>query len=146
MSAPAAREPIRGRCHCGNVAVALETKLAPNAIPLRACACSFCTRHGARALSDPAGRVTITVDDPARLVRYRFALRTADFLVCAACGVYVAAVLTGEGGTYATVNANVLEPWEAFRRPASPVSYDGETESARRARRQAKWTPAVVPA
>jgi hypothetical protein len=41
------------------------------------------------------------------------------------------------------VNANVLEPWEAFRRPATAVSYEGETEAARRARRQATWTPAV---
>ena len=31
-----------------------------------------------------------------------------------------------------------------FTRDAVPVSYDGETEAARRARRKANWTPAVV--
>jgi hypothetical protein len=145
MTDPGRREPLRGRCHCGNVTVVFETALAPEELPLRACGCSFCARHGARAVSDPAGRVTIRVADPARVTRYRFALRTADFLACAECGVYVAAVLTDGPAAYATVNANVLEPWEAFRRAATAVSYDGETEEARRARRRAKWTPADVP-
>jgi hypothetical protein len=95
-------------------------------------------------VSDPAGRVTITVHDPGRVIRYRFGLRTAEFLICAECGVYVAAVLRTDGGAYATVNANALEPWEAFRRAVTPVSYEGETEAARHGRRRASWTPAVV--
>jgi hypothetical protein len=45
---------------------------------------------------------------------------------------------------WATVNVNALEPADAFARPATPVSYDGETADERRARRRARWTPAVV--
>jgi hypothetical protein len=88
--------------------------------------------------------VTITVHDTAALVRYRFGFRTADFLVCAGCGVYVAAVMSEGSAIWGTVNANTLEPSEPFRQGAVPVSYDGETEEERRVRRRARWTPAVV--
>src|SRR2546422_3634073 len=44
--------------------------------------CSFCRKHGARTTSDPSGRVVITVRHPGQLLRYRFGLETADFLVC----------------------------------------------------------------
>jgi hypothetical protein len=88
--------------------------------------------------------VTITVDDPSALTRYRFGLRTADFLVCARCGVYVAALMTEARGSWATVNVNVLEAVDGFGREPECVSYEGETESERRTRRRARWTPAIV--
>jgi len=135
---------LSGRCHCGNVEVRLETAVAARELPVRACACSFCRKHGARATSDPAGRVEITLRDPDFVIRYRFALRTAEFLVCARCGFYVAAVLGDTGGSYATVNVNVLDRADEFSGAATPVSYEGETEAERRARRVARWTPATV--
>ena len=78
-----------GRCHCGNLELALETSLRPEELSLRADTCSFCRRHGARTTSDPSGHVVITVHHPEQLLRYRFGLRTADFLVCTRCGIYV---------------------------------------------------------
>ena len=135
---------LAGRCHCGNLAVRLETRVAPERLPLRACACSFCRKHGARVTSDPDGCIEIAVREPEAAVRYRFGLRTADFLVCGRCGVYVAAVLTEGGASWATVNVNVLHEAERFVKEPEPVSYEGESESQRRARRRAKWTPAVV--
>ncbi len=99
--------------------------------------------HGARTITDPNGRVTITVGAADALIRYRFGLKTADYLVCGRCGVYVAAVLAEEGSSYATVNLNTFESSERFTQPPMPVSYDGETETERRARRREKWTPAV---
>ncbi len=135
---------LSGRCHCGNVAVRLETAVAPDRLPLRACSCSFCRKHGARATSDPDGRVEIAVREPEAVLRYRFGLRTADFIVCARCGVYVAAVLTEGDTSWATVNVNVLDAADGFVREADSVSYEGESESERRARRRARWMPAVV--
>jgi hypothetical protein len=135
---------LSGSCHCGNLALRLETAVAPEELPVRACACAFCRKQGARATSDPAGRVEILVRDRDALIRHRFALRTADFLVCGRCGVYVAAVLAEGDAAWATVNVNVLEAAERFARDAAVVSYDGETEAARRARRRATWTPARV--
>ncbi len=136
--------PYAGRCHCGNVEVVFEPAQPPAALQLRECACSFCRRHGATSVTDPAGNVEITLRDPAEVSRYRFSLRTADFLVCRECGVYVAAVCTIDGATYATLNANVLDARAAFTQPPLRVSFDGETVEARMARRRRAWTPARV--
>jgi hypothetical protein len=133
-----------GRCHCGNIEVAFEPTQAASDLQLRECACSFCRRHGATSASDPAGKVEITLRAPAEVSRYRFALRTADFLVCRTCGVYVAAVCSIEGVTYATLNANVLDERAAFTRPPVRVDFDGETAAERMTRRSRVWTPAAV--
>ena len=130
-----------GRCHCGNVVLVYETAVAPAETEVRACACGFCRRHGALAISDPAGRLRITVADPKRLIRYRFALGTADFLICADCGVYAAAVVAEESAAWALVNVNLLEARAAFTSPPLVMDYDREDEAARIRRRKAKWTP-----
>ena len=133
-----------GSCHCGNIQVEFETAQAPDSLQLRECGCTFCRRHGATAVTDPAGRLEVRLSDPREVSRYRFALRTADFLVCRTCGVFVAAVSAIDGATYATLNVNVLERREAFTTPPLPVRYDAETAAERVARRHRAWTPATV--
>jgi hypothetical protein len=133
-----------GGCHCGNIEVVFETGQPPDSLQLRECGCTFCRRHGSTAITDPAGRLEVRMRDLREVSRYTFALRTADFLVCRTCGVFVAAVCTVEGTTYATLNANVLERRDAFTRPPLPVRYDAETAAERIARRRRAWTPAAV--
>ncbi len=133
-----------GQCHCGNLELAFETNLKPEQLSVRACSCSFCWSHGTRATSDPKGSVKITVHDSNQLIRYRFGLKTADFLICKRCGVYLAAVMTEGGKAYATVNINTLDFLERFRKKPVTVSYDGENEVERIARRKANWTPVVA--
>ena len=133
-----------GRCHCGNLEVTFEPRSAPEDLVVRSCACSFCRRHGARCVSDPAGAVRILVHDPALLIRYGFGLRTADFLVCGRCGSYLGAVMTDGGSAVATINVNSFEPPHPFEREGVPVRYDDESEVERRARRTAGWTPVVA--
>jgi hypothetical protein len=132
---------LAGRCHCGNITVTLETGVPIERLPLSSDTCSFCRRHGARTTRDPQGRVRLTVREPDRLIRYRFGLRTADFLVCASCGIYVAAVMTDGERSYAVVNVNTFEEVDRFTQAVVPVGYDGETEAERRARRVRTWTP-----
>ncbi len=135
---------VSGGCHCGNITVVFESNLAPDQIGVRVDQCSFCRKHGARTITDPKGRVKITVRAADSLIRYRFGLKTAYYLVCGRCGVYVAAVLAEHGSSYATVNTSTFESSERFTQPPVPVSYDGETEMDRRVRRREKWTPAVL--
>lgn len=133
-----------GGCHCGNLVVRFETDRQPADLLVRACQCSFCRRHGARCVSDPGGRATITARDEGVVVRYRFGLNTADFLVCAVCGVYLGALMSEDDGrAFATLNVNAFDSTEGFP-SAAPVSYDTETEPARRERRRRKWTPAEL--
>jgi hypothetical protein len=130
----------KGSCHCGAISFTLRTSQLPNQWVVRACQCSFCRSHGARTTSDPSGSVTFQIDDASKLRRYRFALRSADFLICRDCGVYLAAVFTSTHGQFATLNINTIRaPLEV---PAAvPISYEGEPLEQKQARREQRWTP-----
>jgi hypothetical protein len=131
---------LEGTCHCGNIAIVLETEQDPRDLPLRACGCTFCHRHGARTTSDPAGRARVGIQDRGLASRYVFGLGTAEMVVCARCGVYCGAVMREGNRAWAALNANLfLDP--AFDRPAQSVSYEGETPEQRIARRKRLWTP-----
>ncbi len=131
---------LTGACHCGAIHVTLETPSQPAQLPLRACVCSFCRKHGVRSTSDPQGALTITVDDPAALHRYRFATRTAETLICANCGIYVGAIIEIDGTLYGIVNVNVLDEQAPFERQPEPHDYTHETAAERIARRRVKWS------
>jgi len=135
---------IHGRCHCGNLELRLQSETAPADFPVRACQCSFCRKHGVRAVADPAGLVDITVHDADKLVRYQFGHKAAEFFVCANCGVYIAAVMDDGERTYATLIVNSFDDHESFTSGPEPVSYLGEDEAGRRQRRRDNWTPTTV--
>jgi hypothetical protein len=125
-----------GQCHCGAIRVALETErpLAP-----RACQCSFCRRHHARSVSDPEGQATLVFSTEP--IRYRFATRAADYLLCRRCGVYVGAMTEDSGRALVTLNLNAFDdPHPELA--ATPVSYDGESAAERAESRSRRWTPA----
>ena len=134
---------LRGACHCGQVEVAFETAMSVADLPLRACGCSFCRRHGTKAVADPNGRLTISAPSNG-LNRYRFGLRTADYLICRSCGTYVAAAISGNGEERATLNVTATAISELADRHAEPVDYDRETVEGRRARRLTSWTPSRI--
>lgn len=134
----------KGRCHCGNIELTFETATPPAEVRVRECDCSFCRKHGVRSIADPAARVSIRVARPEALARYRFGLKTADFLLCRDCGVYVAAVLEDEGERYATTNLNILEKEGAFTRRPLTISYEGESLEQRLGRRKRKWSPVTA--
>jgi hypothetical protein len=130
---------LEGACHCGAITAVFETALAPEAIEVRTDQCAFCRRHGAKTVSDPAGRLTLRFAEAA-VHRYRFGARTADFLVCRDCGAYVASVMDGFG-VLNVVGADVAV---LASRDARPVDYEGESADERRARRRLRWTPTVL--
>ena len=130
---------LAGACHCGAIAVVFETALRAEELEVRADQCGFCRRHGAKTISDPAGRLTIRFAEPS-VRRYRFGARTADFLVCRECGAYVAAVMEDVG----VLNVVAADIAELARREARPVDYEGETPEERRRRRRERWTPVTL--
>lgn len=132
-----------GACHCGAVQVDLKLSRAPAELRLRSCQCEFCGRRGARTISDPDGQAIIRVEGPESLIRYRFGLRTADYLLCAACGSYVAAIQPDDP-PIAVVNVGGLAVPEFDEREPEPVSYAGETVEARLQRRRSYWMPVTI--
>jgi len=133
-----------GQCHCGNIQLRFESAFSPADLPLRACQCAFCRAHGAVAATDPRGRLTLTAGAANEVRRYRFGLGVTDFLICARCGVYVAAVMEIDGQHFASLNTNVLRQRAELTQAPQPVKYDAENAEQRRARRQRNWTPAEL--
>jgi len=127
-----------GGCQCGVIGIAFESAapLAP-----RACQCSFCRKHNARSVSDPAGSATLTLEGEP--IAYRFASRAADYILCPGCGVYIGAMTEIGGAALVTLNLNVFDDPHP-RLEAEPVSYDNETAEGKAARRRARWTPLTV--
>ncbi len=132
---------FEGGCHCGNLSYVFEASTTLEALGLRADMCSFCRAHGARNTSDPNGAMRIRVRDAARLERYRFGLKTADFLICSRCGVYIGALLEDGGRGWFTVNANMFRDKPALDFPAVPHDFDAEDAAGRITRRKRNWTP-----
>lgn len=133
-----------GGCHCGNLRLTLRLSQAPEDTKLRACGCSFCRAHATRTTSDPAGAVDVRAWDWDTVVRYRFGSRTADYLVCAGCGVYIGAVCDTASGKRMVINTNSLHDRALFTATPAPVDHDGEATEDRMARRAANWTPAIL--
>jgi hypothetical protein len=132
-----------GSCHCGALQIRLESSKRPEEMRVGRCACSFCRRHGARTMGDPAGSVEFR-GAAKDVSRYRFGLGITDYLLCVKCGTYVGAVMEDEGRSIGIVNVNALDIRDTFD-PAPPLHhYDGEDAERRRARRRKFWMPATV--
>jgi hypothetical protein len=134
---------ITGRCHCGNISFRLDWRPEPSEIPVRACTCSFCVKHGGVWTSSPRASLQARVEDPSKVEKYVFGTRTADFHVCRACGVVPLVTSRIDGRLYAVVNVNALEGVEPGLLKRATATFDGEDEAARLARRKRNWIPDV---
>jgi hypothetical protein len=130
---------IHGACHCGNIRLQLAWSPEPTEIPARACSCSFCTKHGGVWTSCPTGQLQVTIAEPEKASRYAFGTRTADFHICAHCGVVPVVTSRIDGRLYAVVSVNALENVDRSLLRHAPASFDAEDESSRLARRKRTW-------
>src|SRR5262245_27651217 len=107
---PASRSQAKfeGSCHCGAIGFVYYTAVEPAAWSVRACQCGFCRVHQAATTSDPGGEIAFNEHNPGALVRYRFGQKSADFLLCRLCGVYIGATMESRGDRFGIINANAL--------------------------------------
>ncbi len=132
-----------GSCHCGTIGFIFRTGIEPPRWSIRACQCSFCRAHDALRTSDPAGQITFVASRPESLQKYRFGLRTADFLLCRECGVYIGAVIEAAGDAFGIVNVHALQETPDNLAEVAAISYDAEDVGGRVARREERWTPVI---
>ena len=132
---------FEGGCHCGALRFSFATALPVTEWSVRACQCGFCSAHGARTTSDPSGRLTFHVRQGDALQRYQFGLKTADFLVCRRCGVYLGAQMDTAHGALGIINTRTLLPVPEDLPAAAKADYSSESTSDRVARRAQRWTP-----
>jgi len=130
---------INGRCHCENISFTLVWEPDPLEIPARACACSFCAKHGAIWTSCASGSLKVSVKEPALVTRYAFGTKTAQFHVCARCCIVPVVTSLIEGRLYAGVNVNTFEGIDSSLLRRSLSNFEGESREARLARRKQSW-------
>lgn len=135
---------ITGSCHCGNLTYTLDWAPDPTEIPARACTCTFCRKHGGVWTSCPAGRLRISVKEPAQVSRYAFGTETADFHVCRQCGVVPLVSSNIDGRDYAVVNVNTFDNVDPALLRHGSANLDGESVDDRLARRQRNWIGSVT--
>ena len=132
---------FEGRCHCGAIGFTYRTAMPGERWNIRTCQCTFCRLHDALSTSDPQGGLEFSIREPRQLQRYRFGGRTADFLLCRYCGVYVGAQMIAGDRAFGIINVHALREPPPGRPPAVAMSYDGESASERQQRRMQRWTP-----
>jgi hypothetical protein len=130
---------VSGSCHCGNIKFSLMWEPDPVVIAARACTCTFCTKHGGVWTSYPAGVLDVVFDEPARVSRHVFGTETADFHVCARCGVVPVVTSRIDDRIYAVVNVNTFDGVDPALVQRSTVTHGVETTEARLARRKRNW-------
>ncbi len=130
---------IQGKCHCGNISFVLTWEPDPTEIPARACTCSFCVKHGGVWTSSPHAALKVAVSDSSLVSRYMFGTKTAEFHVCARCGVVPVVTSLIDGRLYAVVSVNAFEGVDSSWLRFTPATFDGEGTDSRLARRQRNW-------
>ena len=79
------------------------------------------------------------------MTKYSFGTKTAEFHICQRCGVVPVVTSRIDGQLYAVVSVNALDGVDpALVQRAAAVSFDGETEETRLARRKRGWIADVT--
>jgi hypothetical protein len=133
-----------GRCKCGNIRIEFESEIDPKNLPIRACQCSFCIKHGATTATDKSGSVTVQIFDRSKVNNYKFSTNTAEYLLCNQCGDYVGAILKFDRKKYSTINLRLFSSFSSLIQKATAVNYEHEAPDERLKRRVENWTPTKV--
>ncbi len=135
---------IEGKCHCGNIAYTLQWPGEGTTIPVRACSCTFCTKHGGTYTSHGNAERAAVIHDQSLVSRYRFGTGTAEFYTCSRCGVVPFVTSMIENTLYAVVNVNSFEGIDPACFTRAITDFDGETTESRLDRRKRNWIPSVT--
>jgi hypothetical protein len=135
---------IAGSCHCGNISFTLAWPGEAAEIPARSCGCTFCVKHGGVWTSNPAGSLHVRLSDAGSVARYTFGTETADFLVCARCGVAPLVTSRIDDQVSAVVNVNSFDNFDRARLRPVPASFEGEDLGSRLDRRRRNWIADVT--
>ena len=86
----------------------------------------------------------MTVTDQAKVTKYKFGTNTADFYVCAICGIVPFVLSEIDDKTFAVVNVNAFVDTGGVSTARTPTDFDNESKASRLERRERIWIPNVV--
>ncbi|MEM7259939.1 MAG: aldehyde-activating protein [Pseudomonadota bacterium] len=95
-------------CYCENISVEVVFTDDLSAYSPRACDCDFCIKNGAAYISDPDGKLDITIKDTTEVSWYQQGANLVELLICKTCGVMVAVTYSDNGKRYAGLNSKTL--------------------------------------
>ena len=131
----------KGSCHCGNVEFTLLTEKSADDLVPRRCSCTMCRRHGASYISDPDARLELHYRDPSLLSMYRLGHGTAQWIICARCGVLTAVLCEIDDRLRAVVRVQSMVD-HTFA-PETPTDFEDESVTGRLERRARNWIGTV---
>ena len=134
---------IEGKCHCGTISYVLDWPGDGGDIVVRACGCTFCTKHGGAWTSHRDAELAAVIRDQSVLSKYRFGTGTAEFYVCARCGAVPLVTSTIDDHLYAVVNANTFDGINLSALARTATDFDGEAAGDRLERRKRNWIRTV---
>lgn len=134
---------IDGGCHCGNITYQLQWPEMDKTIAVRACGCTFCTKHGGVYTSHPGAILSAWIADEDRVNKYAFGTETAEFYICNRCGAVPFVTSTIDGNQYAVVNVNTFDNVDRSELDASASDFEGERVTDRLDRRKRNWIARV---
>ena len=76
--------------------------------------------------------------------RYAFGTETAEFLICARCGIVPVVTSRIDERLYAVVSVNSFENVDPGLLKRAPISFEAEHSDTRLARRKRSWIPDVA--
>jgi hypothetical protein len=134
---------IKGGCHCENIRYVVNRAGDASEVRIRRCGCTFCTKHGGNWTSYRDWELAAQIRDESLVSKYRFGTGTADFYVCARCGVVPMVVSAIDGRSYAVVNTNTFEGIDVSSLVSTATNFDGEGTGERLERRKRNWIGTV---
>lgn len=135
---------ITGSCHCGDIAFTLDWPDASPAVVARSCDCTFCVKHGGAWTSHRDAKLAVSLRHPGAVSPYTFCSGTAEFQVCARCGVTPVVLSDLAGHRHAVVNVNTFDHPEAMQITRQAAHFEGEATEIRLARRKRNWIANVT--
>jgi len=133
---------IEGGCHCGNISYRYEVNKLLREISVRACTCTFCTKHGAIYTSDPEGKISIKIKAKENIKKYQFASKCTEFIFCGICGVMPLSVTEIDGNIFALINIKTSNK-ELLDLPVQIIDFGKELIEESIKRRKSKWISIV---
>lgn len=130
---------IEGACHCRNIRFALSWPETGPDIPVRTCGCTFCRQRAGSWTSHPDAELVANIGDPAKVSKYRFGTKSADFFVCSVCGVVPFVTSSIDGNLYAVVSVLSFEDIDTLPLTHSSTDFDAEDLESRLDRRKRNW-------
>lgn len=134
---------IKGGCHCGNIRFVLQWPDSDAGIAVRNCSCTFCQKHAGAWTSHRGSALVAQVEEISAVSKYRFGTRSADFYVCATCGIVPFVTSEIDDQLYAVVNVNSFEDVSDLTFTKSSTDFDGEKIGSRLERRKRNWISSV---